>query len=85
MKGTLQDYLLKRLPEYVRELCIKNEAPESYETSLSMHIRDLIYGDEDIILAYYMNIPRQTLYRFGYTNEDIDEKMDEVFSDAVYP
>lgn len=84
MQGTLQEYLLKRLPEYVRQLCEENGEPEEYESSLSMHERELSYGDEEIALAYYMNIPRKTLYRFGYTDDEIDEVM-EIFDNVSYP
>lgn len=85
MSETLQAYLLERLPDYVRKLCIDNGEPESYESSLSMHIREVVYGDEDIVLAYYMDIPRSVLHRFGYTDDDIDEKMEEVFTYTEYP
>ena len=84
-EATLQGYLYKKLPQYIRELTEKNGNPEEYESLLSIHSRELCYGNEDISMAYDMGIPRHTLYRFGYTDEEIDDYMDEMYSNVTYP
>jgi hypothetical protein len=82
--GELNRYLSKRLPEFIKKLVEENEEPEDYDHVLSMFERELCYGNIEIELAFEMGVPRHTLYRFGYTDEDIDEGM-EHFINVTYP
>ena len=90
--ASIELYLDKRLDEHCRqhvmnEQGINPDTPEFEEElkSFKRSMRMSIWRDSNIIeIAYYMKIPRKALYRFGYTNEMIDEEF-EMISHDRYP
>lgn len=76
MSDTLKDYLYEILDDFVTELI--KETGDDYETTHSVYSRNICYGD-DIETAYYMNVPKDILNKYGYNDNEIDEKMRELF------
>ena len=58
------------------------EEVESYKNLMEM----TLYREQaDIEVAYYMEIPKKVLNRFGYTNKQLDEDLENAGIDGGYP
>lgn len=58
------------------------EEVESYKTLMNM---TLFREQADIEVAYYMEIPKEVLHTFGYTNKQLDEEIENAGIDGGYP
>ena len=86
-------YLGKRMDAHCREHVMDmmemdeddpdfKEEVESYKNLMEM----TLYREQaDIEVAYYMEIPKKVLNRFGYTNKQLDEDLENAGIDGGYP
>jgi len=85
-------YLSKRMDEHCRNHVIDmmemdedhedfKEEVESYKKLMEL----VLYREQrDVEVAYYMEIPRTTLRRFGYTYKKLDETLENNGIDGGY-
>jgi len=86
-------YLGDRLNEHCRDYVINDmdispddpEFEEIMESHKNLMEMTLYREQSEIEIAYYMEIPKKALYRFGYTNEDIKQELENVGMDPDYP
>ena len=93
--ASIQGYLQDRLEEHCRdfvetEMGINPDTDkEEFEEEVRDHMKLMemgIWRDWSIIdTAYYMEIPKKALYRFGYTKKEINRIFLETWSEEQFP
>jgi hypothetical protein len=93
--ASVQKYLSDLLEEHCRDHIESNmginpdDDKEEFEEELRDQIQLMemsIYRDSNIIEnAYYMEVPKKALYRFGYTKEEINREFSDIFAEDEYP
>ena len=89
----LMRYLGDRLDEHCRDHVINmmeiNEDDPEFKEEFESHktlMEMVLYREQATIeIAYYMKIPKKALYRFGYTNKEIKEQLEDSGMDGDYP
>jgi len=86
----IEKYLQDRLDDHVEDWADEMGIdPEDREEEIESHKKLMEMGiwrnGEIIDTAYYMKIPKKALYRFGYTNKEINRIFSEIFAEDEYP
>ena len=91
--ASILTFLSDKIPQHCREhieteMGLKSTDP-NYDKELRDQIRmmelDLWIEDDIIGTAYYMKIPKNVLYRFGYTDKEINEQFLAIFDESQFP
>jgi len=85
----LQDKLDEHCQDYVQTNMQLDPDDEEYDEEVQDHKQLMemgIWRNEEIIsTAYYMEIPKKALYRFGYTKAEINRIFSDEFAEDEYP
>jgi len=91
--SSIEMYLNRKIPAYCREFIlnemeIEDGTPE-YKDEYKSHKRLMewsLWRDGNIInCAYYMEVPKKTLNRFGLTDKEINEEFANEGYQNAYP